>query len=212
MTVNDVRIEYNITLDNDKLTSIHLQGTYEIAIDNWHVYNNTCTETSGSIHSPMYAMIKFNGTGGSGDYYLRNNAFYMDGCNRFAQDWTTFDFDHNDYYLINSVGPGLNITPDGTDITGNPLFANLGGTSDVDYKLQSDSPCVNAGVDLNLTLDYFDVVVPQGTDEDMGAAECVFGHKGSVKPGNKLIIKPGGKVIIKEPLISWLNIIGGLIK
>jgi len=36
----------------------------------------------------------------------------------------------------------------------NPDFANAGGTTAVDYKLTSVSPCINAGVDMGLTEDY----------------------------------------------------------
>lgn len=176
VTVSDVRIEYNIAFDNGRFTGVHLSGTFEIDLDNCHVYNNTAVQSDNGIHAPLYAMLYFSAPGGAGDYYLRNNIFYCDGGGLFSQGWDDgdspeFDHDHNDYYLINMVAGGLNITADGTDIEQDPKFTNYDGTNDYDYRLAEDSPCIDDGTDLSLTADYFDNTVPFNATPDMGAHE-----------------------------------------
>lgn len=171
VTVSDVRIEYNITLDNGRFTGIRNSGSFEIDPDNFHVYHNTCVETSDSPQGGVFALLSFNTTGDSGDFYFRNNIVYADGVGQLAINWTTFDHDHNDYYLVNSFASGLNITPDATDITDNPLFSSYGGTEPEHYKITSSSPCRDVGADLSLTEDYFGNAVPYNVTPDIGAHE-----------------------------------------
>ncbi|MCK4627935.1 MAG: hypothetical protein KAT56_02965 [Sedimentisphaerales bacterium] len=62
----------------------------------------------------------------------------------------------------------------GTNITGSiqddPLYTKTGQNAEY-YKLQSDSPAINAGVNVNLTNDYWGTARPQGAGYDIGAFE-----------------------------------------
>lgn len=62
---------------------------------------------------------------------------------------------------------------DANSITSDPAFLNTGGSFALatDFQLQSSSPCINAGVDVGLTADYGDFLVPKGSAPDIGAWE-----------------------------------------
>jgi len=60
---------------------------------------------------------------------------------------------------------------DGHSIAQDPLFAN---TSNRDFHLKSNSPCIDAGGDVGLTQDFEGNPVPQGKAPDIGAYEYVF--------------------------------------
>jgi hypothetical protein len=60
-----------------------------------------------------------------------------------------------------------NNTYNDNQVSTNPLFTSVG----TDFSLQSTSPCIDAGVDVDLTTDYAGEDVPSGTLPDIGAYE-----------------------------------------
>lgn len=86
-----------------------------------------------------------------------------------------FDEEYNCTYNSDESTPAYQgDAPDVTDLwETDPKVVNIGGTSAEDYKLNSDSPCINAGVNLSGTVDddYDGISRPKGTDWDMGAYE-----------------------------------------
>lgn len=128
--------------------------------------------------------VLFKGTvAGSGSYAdldIDYNLYYPDGnlwlkegaaAKSFA-DWKTWLSD-------NGV--------DGADAhssVADPLFTNAGGTYQLvaDYKLQTLSPAINAGVNVGLTMDYEGNSVPQGAGFDIGAYEFLI--HGRIKGGH----------------------------
>jgi hypothetical protein len=166
-TISDIRYEYNMSLECGRFTGINNNvGDYQVTPDNFKVLNNTIVATSACTipTTPVnkkFCVIAFDTTGSSGQYYFRNNIVSTDGFNRLASGWLTFDHDHNCFYILNPTGDGFNIAVEDPDRRTNPLFVNYGGTTPEDYKLASNSPCINAGVDVGLTEDYFGNKVPQ---------------------------------------------------
>jgi hypothetical protein len=59
---------------------------------------------------------------------------------------------------------------DANSISVNPLFV-----SSTDFNLQSTSPCIDAGAEVQLSSDYAGTVVPQGRKPDIGAYEYPLG-------------------------------------
>ena len=52
-----------------------------------------------------------------------------------------------------------------------PKFVSPGSHSDTDYRIQSDSPCKDAGINVGLSTDYFGNPIPSGSRPDIGAHE-----------------------------------------
>jgi predicted outer membrane repeat protein len=73
----------------------------------------------------------------------------------------------NATFTANEVGTGT-FNNLGGNLGGDPLFVNLGLG---DLHLQSNSPCVDAGTSVALTVDFDGSARPQGTGFDMGAYE-----------------------------------------
>ncbi len=168
-TVSDVRVEYNIALDTGRFTGFHITGNEAVTLNNFRVQNNTIIETANSPITVKDSSLVFDAVGPSGQYIFRNNILYLDGWNRVASSWTTFNHDHNLYYLLN--GTKMNITPGSTDIVStNPKFINLAAA---DIHLASDSPARDRGVALGYggLSDFDGNPIPFGPAPDMGAYE-----------------------------------------
>ena len=73
---------------------------------------------------------------------------------------------------------------DNYSITIDPQFISSSFQKDEDFKLQSTSPCINAGTDVGLTQDFSGNPVPQGHGFDIGAYE----YNGLAPPKNLRII------------------------
>jgi len=118
------------------------------------IYNNTiyCSAqhgdglrcTSGSITSRNNIIVGFsNGVNPTGD--------------------ATIDTDYDNVY--NASTPYLYATEGNNSIQSDPLFVTAGS----DFILQSNSPCINAGINIGLTKDYAET--PIVGKPDMGAYE-----------------------------------------
>jgi hypothetical protein len=115
--------------------------------------------------------------GFSGPTYFWNNIFYVLSSSASFGGNTNYHFDHNCYYLPNAPRPSH-----ANALFADPLFVNPGsGEKGINtvagYKLKSNSPCINAGLDLRTqglnvgTRDYFGNPLPAGSAFDIGAHE-----------------------------------------
>ena len=99
----------------------------------------------------------------------------------YASGDTGTDNDYNCVYnsgttQFNGVVKGAN------SIESDPAMAN---PANADFALQSTSPCIDAGVDVSLVLDYYGDTVPYVNADctatpDIGAIESVFCPSGTV--------------------------------
>jgi len=88
-----------------------------------------------------------------------NNVYWMGSGGEVKYYWD--DADHT--FTNWKVHAG-----DANSIEADPLFVSA-----TNFRLQSGSPCRNAGVDLGLTQDFKGTKVPCGSNPDMGAFEFV---------------------------------------
>jgi hypothetical protein len=127
-----------------EMSAFHVSGS---DID---IFNNT-------IHNAPEEIFNFVG-GSLSDVVIKNNIFNdCGGIQGEAESGYTADY--NCWYNCNETLP----SGGGNDVTDDPLFNNEAGD---DYTLASNSPCIDAGVDVGL--DY------NGSAPDMGYWESDF--------------------------------------
>ncbi len=77
----------------------------------------------------------------------------------------SWSLSHNAYSSIAVAGtPGTG----GNPVIGNPLFVDAAA---YDFRLQNESPCIDAGIGVGLTADFIGSPIPQGGAPDIGAFE-----------------------------------------
>lgn len=179
------RISINSNLDH----GFYLCGDDEVLINNIVSYN-----ASYGLHVAGYStvsnlkiynnIVAFNGRSGGtlwqpvSNVEIKNNIFYKNaryGFETFESSGTGVVFENNIFFgnVVNSpkvfVYPAGSITVTETgSLTGNPLFMNETN----DYRLQTGSPAIDAGVLLPLvTTDYFGMSRPLGAAFDIGIHE-----------------------------------------
>ena len=187
MSSERVKIRYNIFesmgLDDSQATNykgwgIRGDASSNGTIDDVEIYNNVFTAKEGT-YSTMWGImifpqiitnykiknnivIGFDYAGvfgyNNGDSYItcdylwiQNNIFYGNGNSNLPRY-------NGDYAPTNNTTEN-NITTD-------PLFV-----SSTNYRLQSESPAIDAGIDVGLTRDYDDKGVPYNGVPDIGAYE-----------------------------------------
>jgi parallel beta-helix repeat protein len=112
------------------------------------------------------------GTHGSGNIYERNcfgvkaTKFVGWGLNTYKSTYTDWE---------TAYGGNTH------SVQANPLFVN--GAQN-EFRLQSASPCIDAGTNVGLTHDYHGTTVPQGNGIDIGAIEFVPATR-IAPPGNR---------------------------
>jgi parallel beta-helix repeat protein len=131
------------------------------------IANNTFYDTTGIM---LYIENGANGTNVHDTTTIENNVFLQTGTTKWlAQSPAAgITFTHNAWY---GGASGHSITGAG-DVTSNPLLVNPSAYSSVnDYKLQSASPCINAGTtEAKVTKDYWGTTRTSGV-YDIGAHE-----------------------------------------
>lgn len=165
-------------------------------MSNINFYNNTCID-AGSQWSANQRTVSGSGNAEHlrnsedgaiiSNCNIKNNIFYGALNRGVHTDLNSgLDMDYNLYYDMPVVGQH-----DGSDYTTlaqwragsgydvHSLWADPLLTSATDYHLTESSPCINAGVDLGLTLDYDGNTV--GSSPDLGAYE--YGSTAPVTTG-----------------------------
>jgi hypothetical protein len=190
--IHDVDISYNIVF-NIAGNGISI-GQYSQDID---VYNNSLYLTLASC-TRYSTGIMTSSTGCSGINVKNNiamdmkdpcfqvgdktmvtacdyNCWYQSaqGTDVYAQLYGVGNYHYDDFDAWKATtGWGTPTgSPDEHSLWEDPHFVNAGGTTAEDYKLASDSPCRDAGVDVSLTEDYWGTTVPQNSIPDIGAHE-----------------------------------------
>lgn len=131
-------------------------------LDNVTVANNTFALSTG-------IMLNIEGTTPHSNTAVRNNIFYQTSGQNYA--WapaTNITYSHNAWYGGNANTHKSSTT----DVTSNPTFANASGWTANDFKIQSTSPCRNAGTTVSaVNDDYFAPGTARDSSYDIGAHE-----------------------------------------
>ncbi|MGA1821194.1 MAG: right-handed parallel beta-helix repeat-containing protein [Thermoplasmatota archaeon] len=151
--------------------------------DNIEIYDNILVDTGGGKWSERLIWVDdMNNDGNLGSITIKNNImishrpFYY--FRNKAASSSDVNIDGNCYYhLTDSFSyAGYNFTEwqtnYGHDINGmeaDPLLVNYNSTKISDFKLKSDSPCIDRGVKTNVTDDFLSV--PIYGSNDIGAME-----------------------------------------
>lgn len=145
---------------------------------NNEIYNNVIISNGNDVGIKCYG----NSTGTK----VKNNIYY--GAARYISvsdgSHTNFESDYNCLYVTGATfgtWRGVNKTTftnwkddssqDANSTDSNPSFVNKAGDN---FKLQSNSPCIETGTDVSLTPDIVGTIVPQGNFPEMGAYEYPF--------------------------------------
>jgi hypothetical protein len=180
-----VQLYYNVIYDNPGGMGISVWSWGSNPVTNTLVYNNTCYGNYGGIAVWGENTVADDITGNIvKNNILAGNTFAIYATEGGENDGTKGS---GNVYEYNALGPeAANFitwgaaTPDTYDawetayggtthsVEANPLFVS---TVTPDFRLQSGSPCINAGTDVSLTTDYAGNVVPKGALPDIGAYE-----------------------------------------
>jgi chitodextrinase len=139
------------------------------------------TKAINSNHSKIYNNIFYNNRGGvssNNSTELRNNIFHLTQSGDVAiYPSNNIDSDYNCYnteqsgmfsHLHTLTDFQQSYSCDFNSIIGDPLF--LDGSNN-DFRIQNGSPCIDAGVSVNLDYDMDGVPIPQENGVDIGAYE-----------------------------------------
>lgn len=163
--ISNVRIFYNVALDNGVLGGLHLAGTFAAAITAIRVENNTVVDTATGVST---GLLWFDGTERQNEFSIRNNIFYYQGFAQFTNG-TNLVHEDNLYYSPDHAPLGLEKGPG--EIEADPQFVDLASGN---FSLQKKSPAVNAGAVLGYTRDYLNHLIVAAPD--LGAYESPYHH------------------------------------
>ena len=188
--VHDIKIHHNKSFDNMGFLEIetniegdnidvyyNLSDDYQQFIfywggDNSKIENNTIIRTKPSLNGAVNTVFTMK----NGNFTVRNNIFVVANG---VQVWVTAPYDvgnydqviheHNLYYCTDGSVNDPSGKPLGAgEIIADPQFADINSG---DYHIESDSPAIDSGVNLNYGFDLDNV--PLGKDQipDLGAYE-----------------------------------------
>jgi hypothetical protein len=163
---------YNVTASGSGTSICFNTGNYDIDVTGFKFENNTFVSTAG--HPDAFRV--FGCRSDLASMQVRNNIFYSD-----IQIASNGNFTHtnNLYYMVNMIsGSGVGYGLGSGEMTGNPLFVNVGAN----HRLLVSSPAIDAGLNLGYSQDFDGLPVPLGSASDLGAHE--FGPAVPAPPTN----------------------------
>lgn len=158
-------IIYNNTVHGDFVTDIEIESN---SIGH-KIYNNIISNSNYYSNRSLLQIA----SGGSAE--LDYNCYYMPKFSR------TFSYHNAQYNSLESWQSATN--QDNHSIDQNPKFIDI---SKNDFEIQKDSPCIDAGIDVKLTYDFYHNEVPDGKSVDIGAYEFI---NESITPPKILLVK-----------------------
>jgi len=166
---------YSNIIVNQRVSGVIIKGVKDVPI-----YNNVAWEVGAATHGALY-IIAYDGNDSTG-IVSKNNIFYTDTYSVYMDATSSLISDYNVLYANSGAYGYINGTTysswsswqtagyDAHSTNLDPLFV-----SSSNFHLQSTSPAIDAGVELQLGTDYEGTVVPQGRKPDIGAYEYPLG-------------------------------------
>jgi hypothetical protein len=187
---HDITIRNNIIRAYRGINTYGGDGTWA---DHLYIYNNTFINNLAFPAQPNVAELK-NPVGS----IIKNNIFYdqKNGIVDLYGDTTGLIIDYNLVYNTDGSLPKNLPYPILHELRKvNPQFVN---PSAKDYHLQSGSPAINSGTNVDLVNDYDGNPRPQGTGFDMGAFE--YSGDTTLTPTKSITFTPTGITTIQADL------------
>ena len=144
----------------------HLAGGFATTVSNFRIENNTFYEDGSNPRTGQQYVVAFNGTPTGSDVLFSNNIVGLHDADYDVSDENGFTHTYNSFHLTNSAGHGSHIN-DATEDDEDPLHTDPSNDA---FRLQSNSPCIEAGADLGYTEDIIGTAVDPDTP-DRGAYE-----------------------------------------
>ncbi|MFH1119555.1 MAG: cadherin domain-containing protein [Bacteroidota bacterium] len=167
--VTNLQLHYNKILRN--LNGVCVMTNHNLTALN-NVFHNNVNSSISSISNTTVTS--------------RNNIFYLSGSSARAYSCNSTIISNNNNFNIqqsnflnsystlaswqSSTGNDMN------SFIANPLFVNPATDN---FCLQTNSPCVNTGSNVNLQSDFFGTPVPQGNNPDIGHHEYINNQGGT---------------------------------
>ncbi len=169
-TMDNNTIAYNVSYNNRKFVSVHLYDAtsctsgFAAKVNNMRIENNTIVEPTNSGKQIFWIWCPATPQAIS----FKNNILYS-AVNFGSSNQLGFTHSNNLYYMIGSATMSSSFANSSEITSKDPLFTNLGTK---DFHLQSTSPAINKGLNLNWASDFDNKSVPYGgAAPDLGAFE-----------------------------------------
>ncbi len=179
VTMRDNVIAYNVAYNTTgAFAFIHLDGVFAIVPENLKIENNTVVSDANDEFGgeTLWNLIFFeeNTLLDPSAIQVRNNIFWITDTRSFFRENSGDDFIHEHNLYLRSKGNtdyyNYNIDLHPSELNGDPRFV---GFDQQDFRLQADSPAIDAGALLGYSADFEGNPVPQGNDPDIGAYEFI---------------------------------------
>lgn len=165
-TAYDVRIAYNVIHNNHRFLMLHLSGNFAMADSRIYVENNDIIE-NGDYPEMRWSVLDFNKDLSANQLIFRNNIVVMNDYYKFTTH-TGFTHENNIYYFTSGSNTVLNMALGPKEKIADPKLSNINTGN---FRLRSDSPALNSGLNLNYLTDYDNNPVPVYLVTDIGAYE-----------------------------------------
>ncbi len=168
------KVNNNIFYNTDEVgVRIWENGIGGASVIGNEVINNIFINNGNDSYNNLYDDVAFaiEDTGGIGGNTIKNNLMYKSG----VTDLISYRGTLRTIAEFNGEN-GNNSDVMADNIGGDPLFVSIGS----DFTLQSNSPCIDTGIDVGLILDYLGNTVPWGVEVDIGAYELQYALTGPI--------------------------------
>jgi hypothetical protein len=157
-SAKNINVSHNVLHNVYGGLCLHNGGTFQISFDNFRFEHNTYYSTV-----PAYRFLDCV-TGLTPSMVLMRNNIFQSSV-RIASSGA-FTHTNNLYFMTNGATVGYNLGSG--EKVGDPRFVDAGAK---DFRLQSDSPAIDAGASLGYATDFRDLPRTVGPVPDLGAFE-----------------------------------------
>lgn len=162
-SVQGAVVAYNVSINNGRFSLLNLTGSFESAVSNFRVENNSIVEEAENDSG--WVIFSFEGNPAASTFLVRNNILYVENFEAVSNKST---FSHNNNLYSLGAGTVLGFDLGSAEQITNPQFVNL---ADHDLHLTPWSPAIDSGIELGHWLDFDNRTVPVNHAPDLGVYE-----------------------------------------
>lgn len=167
--IRNNKFYYNKIINCSSLFYINNNGQYKTSVSNLEFFNNVIVQTVASRTGNTRIGSMAVNESRSGIVVFRNNIFQVSNGASIMRSgqWTTGQLTHTNNIYKLSNGSVTNFTLDGTEVsTSAAIWVNAANLDPItwNYNLLSNSPAINAGVNVGITRDFNNQIVSNPPD------------------------------------------------